>query len=103
MIKHLMLALALMSASSALAAPQPERPYSCRLFDDEQRKCAFGSCDAPTSTVYARNACETEVGQFSSFAEFLQTSSRADPRRTYSPPIELTQARRIYTSLPRTR
>jgi hypothetical protein len=23
-------------------------PYSCRLLDDEQRKCAFGSCDART-------------------------------------------------------
>ena len=23
----------------------PERPYSCRLYDDEQKKCAFGSCD----------------------------------------------------------
>jgi hypothetical protein len=25
-----------------------ERPYSCRLFDDEQRKSAFGSSDART-------------------------------------------------------
>jgi hypothetical protein len=25
-----------------------ERPYSCRLLDDEQRKCAFGSCDVRT-------------------------------------------------------
>jgi hypothetical protein len=24
------------------------RPYSCRLYDDEQRKCAFGSCDKQT-------------------------------------------------------
>jgi hypothetical protein len=23
-------------------------PYSCRLLDDEQRRCAFGSCDAGT-------------------------------------------------------
>lgn len=23
----------------------PQRPYSCRLLDDEQRKCAFGACD----------------------------------------------------------
>jgi hypothetical protein len=23
-------------------------PISCRLLDDEQRKCAFGSCDART-------------------------------------------------------
>jgi len=50
MTKHLMLAIALIGASPALAAPaQPEqRPYSCRLLDDEQRKCAFGSCDART-------------------------------------------------------
>jgi len=26
-------------------ADPPERPYSCRLHDDEQKKCAFGSCD----------------------------------------------------------
>jgi len=25
-----------------------QRPYSCRLYDDEQRKCAFGSYDART-------------------------------------------------------
>jgi hypothetical protein len=29
-------------------AEPPQRPYSCRLLDDEQRKCAFGSCDART-------------------------------------------------------
>ena len=23
----------------------PARPYSCRLLDDAQRKCAFGACD----------------------------------------------------------
>jgi hypothetical protein len=27
---------------------EPARPYSCRLLDDEQKKCAFGSCDART-------------------------------------------------------
>jgi hypothetical protein len=27
------------------AAVADERPYSCRLFDDAQRQCAFGSCD----------------------------------------------------------
>lgn len=30
----------------AFAADQYQRPYSCRLLDDEQRKCAFDSrCD----------------------------------------------------------
>jgi hypothetical protein len=47
MTKILMLALALLGAAPASAA-EPDRPYSCRLFDDEQRKCAFGSCDART-------------------------------------------------------
>jgi hypothetical protein len=33
-----------------LASPgaDSQRPYSCRLYDDAQRKCAFGSCDART-------------------------------------------------------
>jgi len=48
MIKHLMLALALVAALPAIAAEPERRPYSCRLLDDEQRKCAFGSCDART-------------------------------------------------------
>ena len=30
------------------ADPPRERPYSCRLYDDEQKKCAFGSCDTRT-------------------------------------------------------
>jgi hypothetical protein len=38
------------SAAPALPAlagpPQETRPYSCRLYDDAQRKCAFGQCDA---------------------------------------------------------
>jgi hypothetical protein len=40
-------ALALLTAASpALAAPPaPERPYSCRLLDDSERKCAFAACD----------------------------------------------------------
>jgi hypothetical protein len=47
MTKILMLVLALLGAAPAIAA-EPDRPCSCRLFDDEQRKCAFGSCDART-------------------------------------------------------
>ena len=48
MIKHLMLASALVASVPAIAAEPPQRPYSCRLLDDEQRKCAFGACDART-------------------------------------------------------
>ena len=32
-------------APSLAAETPPQRPYSCRLYDDEQRKCAYGSCD----------------------------------------------------------
>ena len=41
------LALALAAALPTLGmADQPPRePYSCGLFADEQRKCAFGRCD----------------------------------------------------------
>ena len=40
--------LALTSTFPALAAPtapQEDRPYSCRLLDEAQRRCAFGACD----------------------------------------------------------
>jgi hypothetical protein len=57
-----LLVVAVSASAPACAAPPPERPYSCRLLDDEQRKCAFGSCDARTSTACARNAYETEGG-----------------------------------------
>jgi hypothetical protein len=41
--------IAAVAASAARAAPpEQSRPYSCRLLDDEQRKCAFGPCDART-------------------------------------------------------
>jgi hypothetical protein len=32
--------------TAVIAQVETQRPYSCRLLDDEQRKCAFGSCDA---------------------------------------------------------
>jgi hypothetical protein len=39
-------ALAAAAAPSvAVAAAEREPPYSCRLYYDEQKKCAFGSCD----------------------------------------------------------
>jgi hypothetical protein len=41
----ILLVLAALSTPSHAAAPESTRPYSCRLLDDEQRKCAFGSCD----------------------------------------------------------
>jgi hypothetical protein len=28
-----------------VGAPLPQRPYSCRLVDAAERKCAFGQCD----------------------------------------------------------
>jgi hypothetical protein len=40
--------LALAVSPAIAAQPEPQRPYSCRLLDDEQRKCAFGQCDART-------------------------------------------------------
>jgi hypothetical protein len=39
-----------------------DRPYSCRLFDDEQRKCAFGSCDMRT-VERLRNECLRDGGR----------------------------------------
>ena len=39
------LALVLLASRLTLAAEPEKRPYSCRLFDDERRKSAFGSCD----------------------------------------------------------
>ena len=44
-IKHLLLLLlALLTAVPAFAAPTEQRPYSCRQFDDEQKRRAFGAC-----------------------------------------------------------
>jgi hypothetical protein len=48
MIKHLRLALALVGAMPAIAAEPEHQPYSCKLLDGEQRKCAFGQCDVRT-------------------------------------------------------
>jgi len=43
----LMVAVALLMSCAAAAQtiPPPIRPYSCRLLDDAERKCAFGQCD----------------------------------------------------------
>jgi len=44
----LLLALMLAVTPAHGAEQSPQRPYSCRLYDDEQKKCAFGSCDQQT-------------------------------------------------------
>jgi hypothetical protein len=42
-----LLAIGAAISTPAGAAPADQaRPYSCRLLDDEQKKCAFGACDA---------------------------------------------------------
>jgi hypothetical protein len=62
MTKHLMLAIALVTALPAIAAEPERRPYSCRLLDDEQQKCAFGPCDART-LERLRNECLRDGGR----------------------------------------
>jgi hypothetical protein len=37
--------LALVLAALPVRAADREPPYSCRLLYDEQKKCAFGTCD----------------------------------------------------------
>ena len=48
MIRITILALAVATTATAFAASNqaPALPYSCGLLYDEQKKCAFGSCDA---------------------------------------------------------
>ena len=41
---------------------EPGRPYSCRLLDDAQRKCAFGACDA-RETDRLRKECLRDGGR----------------------------------------
>ena len=50
------------SAPARAAPPEQSRPYSCRLLDDEQRKCAFGSCDA-RATERLRKECLRDGGR----------------------------------------
>jgi hypothetical protein len=52
---------ALVAASPAMGE-QERRPYSCRLYDAEQRKCAFGSCDKRT-LERLRNECLRDGGR----------------------------------------
>jgi hypothetical protein len=46
-VRGIIVALALIVIARPAAAVDPPRapPYSCRLLDDEPKKCAFGSCD----------------------------------------------------------
>jgi hypothetical protein len=43
-ISALLLIAVAVSAPARAAPPEQQRPYSCRLLDDAQRKCAFGAC-----------------------------------------------------------
>jgi hypothetical protein len=45
----------------AIAAEPPQRPYSCKLLDDEQRKCSFGSCDKRTVERLHDRRLQTEA------------------------------------------
>ena len=42
--------------------PTPERPYSCRLYDVEQKICAAGSCDDRT-VEWHKDECLREGGR----------------------------------------
>ena len=44
-MKPIIFALALAAAAPTWAAEPQREPYSCRLYADEEKKCAFGSCD----------------------------------------------------------
>jgi hypothetical protein len=57
-----LLALAVVSAVPAIAAEPPQRPYSCQLYDDAQRKCAFGQCD-PREIERLRKECLRDGGR----------------------------------------
>jgi hypothetical protein len=40
-----MILVATVLAAPAAHSAEERRPYSCRLLDDAERKCAFGQCD----------------------------------------------------------
>jgi len=39
------LVVLVLAIGPAQAEQKSREPYSCRLLDDEQRKCGFGNCD----------------------------------------------------------
>jgi hypothetical protein len=57
-----LLAMALGCAAPVLADQPRREPYSCRLLYDEQKKCAFGSCDKRT-VGRLRNECLRDGGR----------------------------------------
>jgi hypothetical protein len=71
-MKPLILALALVACAEAppkphyqptqVAASEQPPPYSCRLYYDEQKKCAFGSCDKQT-LVRLHDECLRDGGR----------------------------------------
>jgi hypothetical protein len=67
------------------ADPPPERPYSCRLYDDEQRKCVFDAVTTGRSNGSGASACATEDGHehTETQAATIIGARRLDPR----PPI----------------
>jgi hypothetical protein len=46
--------IAMLAVLPARAQQPPEPPYSCRLLYDEEKKCAFGSCDKRVVALAAR-------------------------------------------------
>jgi len=62
-MKALLLVALLVTTLPARAAEPPrEPPYSCRLLYDEQKKCAFGSCDKRV-LERLRNECLRDGGR----------------------------------------
>jgi hypothetical protein len=61
-VTGLLVAAIAASAPARAAPPEQSRPYSCRLLDDEQKKCAFGSCDTRTLDRL-RNECLRDGGR----------------------------------------
>jgi hypothetical protein len=53
--------LAASAPIGAIGAADPV-PYSCRLYYDEQKKCAFGSCDR-RALDRLRNECLRDGGR----------------------------------------
>jgi hypothetical protein len=61
-VSALLVAVVAVSAP-AIAAPREQScPYSCRLLDDAQRKCAFGACDQ-RETDRLRKECLRDGGR----------------------------------------
>jgi len=44
-MRYILVALVLAIGPAQAEQRQSREPYSCRLLDDEQRKCGYGNCD----------------------------------------------------------